>query len=73
MREVRFIQAINEALLEEMKRDETVFILGECVRGGTFPHTNGLFEKFGIFIVFANFSAFDKSESTTIISLLSPK
>lgn len=44
-----YIQAINEALTEEMEQDESVFILGEDVgvRGGVFLATKGLYEKFG--------------------------
>lgn len=44
-----YIQAINEALTEEMEQDERVFILGEDVgvRGGVFLATKGLYEKFG--------------------------
>ena len=52
MREITYIDAINAALLEEMKRDERVFVLGEDVAvgysgGGIFGVTKGLFEKFG--------------------------
>ncbi len=47
MREVAFWQAINEALMEEMARDETVFVMGECVRGALFGTTKGLVDKFG--------------------------
>jgi len=47
MREIRFIQAINEALAEEMERDETVFIIGEDVQSGVFGASRGLVEKFG--------------------------
>ena len=31
MREITLSQAVNEALAEEMRRDETVFIIGEDV------------------------------------------
>jgi pyruvate/2-oxoglutarate/acetoin dehydrogenase E1 component len=53
VREITYVQAINEALREEMARDERVFILGEEVaspsgRGrGTFGATTGLVEEFG--------------------------
>ena len=47
MREIAFWQAINEALAEEMARDETVFMMGECMRGGLFGTTKGLVDKFG--------------------------
>jgi 2-oxoisovalerate dehydrogenase E1 component beta subunit len=43
------IEAINQALLEEMERDPRVFILGEDIgpRGGVFGATKGLIERFG--------------------------
>ena len=46
-REIRLYEAIREALTEEMQRDDSVFLLGESIRGGTWPYTNGLVEKFG--------------------------
>ncbi len=47
MRDIGFIQAINEALAEEMERDPTVFVMGEDVRLGAFGATRGLIDKFG--------------------------
>ncbi len=49
MKEVRYIKAINEALHEEMARDENVFIIGEDVGapGGAFGGTRGLLQAFG--------------------------
>ena len=47
MRELMYLQAINEALEEEMSRDETVFIIGEDVQAGAFMTTTGLVQKFG--------------------------
>jgi len=52
MRELTFVEAINEALHEEMARDERVFVMGEDIRigygkGGAFGATNGLFKRFG--------------------------
>lgn len=43
------LQAINQALREEMKRDNSVVILGEDVgkNGGVFRTTEGLFDEFG--------------------------
>ena len=49
MREITFLEAIREALRQEMKLDENVFILGEDVGvfGGCFGVTAGLFDEFG--------------------------
>jgi pyruvate dehydrogenase E1 component beta subunit len=47
MREIPYLVAINEALAEEMERDETVFIIGEDVQAGTFMTTTGLVQRFG--------------------------
>ena len=46
---VTYIQAINEAMREEMERDENVLVLGEDVGvlGGAFKATDGLHAKFG--------------------------
>src|SRR4029079_7138845 len=43
------LEAIREALAEEMRRDPKVFVLGEDVGayGGAFGVTQGLFEEFG--------------------------
>src|SRR5471030_3209601 len=48
-RELTFAQAIREALGEEMRRDPTVFILGEDVAeaGTPFKVLSGLVEEFG--------------------------
>ena len=49
IRELTYLEAVREALREEMSRDATVFILGEDVglHGGAFGVTRGLFEAFG--------------------------
>jgi len=56
MRELTYLNAINEALTEEMARDESVFIMGEDVAtgygdggigGGIFGATKYLSDKFG--------------------------
>ncbi|MBW2091595.1 MAG: alpha-ketoacid dehydrogenase subunit beta [Deltaproteobacteria bacterium] len=47
MKEILFVQAINEALEEELNRDEKVYIIGEDVQAGTFGVTTGLVHKFG--------------------------
>src|SRR5580765_3980864 len=48
-RELTFAQAIREALVEEMRRDPTVFIMGEDVAeaGTPFKVLSGLVEEFG--------------------------
>ena len=49
MRELKYWQAVNEALFEEMGRDERVTLAGEDVAqpGGPFGASRGLLEKFG--------------------------
>ncbi|MGB5049833.1 MAG: alpha-ketoacid dehydrogenase subunit beta [Caldilineaceae bacterium] len=49
MRKTTYIQVINEALGEEMRRDEDVFVMGEDVGryGGLFRVTRNLFDEFG--------------------------
>src|SRR3989304_4262519 len=49
MREITYLEAIKEALDEEMARDPSVFILGEDVGvyGGAFRVTEGFYEKYG--------------------------
>ncbi len=42
-----YIQAISEAISEEMHRDEKVFVVGESLRGGGFGTTTGLLKAFG--------------------------
>ena len=44
-----YLEAIREGLLEEMRRDESVFVMGEDVGvyGGAFKVTKGFFEEFG--------------------------
>jgi pyruvate dehydrogenase E1 component beta subunit len=51
MRELTFGEAINEALREEMARDERVYMIGEDIRigygGGAFGVSKGLLAQFG--------------------------
>jgi 2-oxoisovalerate dehydrogenase E1 component beta subunit len=49
MSEVTYLEAIRQALFEEMERDPNVFVLGEDVGayGGAFKVTDGLMAKFG--------------------------
>jgi 2-oxoisovalerate dehydrogenase E1 component beta subunit len=46
---VTYLEAIREAIREEMRNDERVFLLGEDVGayGGAFKVSEGLFEEFG--------------------------
>jgi len=53
MPEVTYSEALNQALAEEMRRDPTVFVMGEDVavwgdRGGVFGVTRGLADEFGL-------------------------
>ncbi len=48
-REMTYLEAISDGLREEMRRDETVFCLGEDIGafGGAFKVTDGFAEEFG--------------------------
>jgi pyruvate/2-oxoglutarate/acetoin dehydrogenase E1 component len=48
-RQLTYLQAISEGLRDEMRRDETVFCLGEDIGafGGAFKVTAGFIEEFG--------------------------
>jgi pyruvate/2-oxoglutarate/acetoin dehydrogenase E1 component len=49
VREMTYLEAISDALRHEMRRDETVFCLGEDIGafGGAFKVTDGFVEEFG--------------------------
>ncbi len=49
MRRLTYAEALNEAMREEMARDDRVFVMGEDVDidGGVYNLTKGLLEKFG--------------------------
>ncbi len=49
MAEITLVEAIRQAMDEELAHDENVFIIGEDVgvRGGVFRATVGLFDKYG--------------------------
>jgi len=49
VREISFAQATLEAMIEEMERDEAVFVMGEDIarQGGIFGQFKGLADQFG--------------------------
>src|SRR3989442_5886643 len=49
MRQITYRQALNEALAEEIQRDENVFVIGEEVAqyDGAYKVTEGLWKRFG--------------------------
>ena len=49
MKQLTYTEALRQALREEMKRDDTVFLLGEDIGayGGAFGVTRGLLDKYG--------------------------
>jgi acetoin:2,6-dichlorophenolindophenol oxidoreductase subunit beta len=49
MREITYAQAIQEAMSEEMRRDQNIMFMGEDigVYGGAFGVSRGMFEEFG--------------------------
>ena len=46
MPDVTYADALNQAIKEEMHRDESVFIMGESIRGGIYGVTGGLSQEF---------------------------
>jgi pyruvate/2-oxoglutarate/acetoin dehydrogenase E1 component len=47
MSEIALYQAMKDAISEEMDQDEKVYLIGEDVVGGVYPHTVGLIDKYG--------------------------
>ena len=47
-REITLTQALNEAMREEMRRDERVFIMGEDIQSGVYGASAGLAAEFGM-------------------------
>jgi pyruvate/2-oxoglutarate/acetoin dehydrogenase E1 component len=47
MREITYVQAVYEALREELSRDESVFIMGEDVELSVYGYTKSLADEFG--------------------------
>jgi 2-oxoisovalerate dehydrogenase E1 component beta subunit len=50
MKKITYIEAITEAMAEEMERDPNVFLIGEDIGlyGGVFKATKGLQQRFGV-------------------------
>ena len=46
-RQITLTQALNEAMRDEMRTDERVFIMGEDIQSGVYGASGGLFEEFG--------------------------
>ena len=53
MKTVQFRQAICEAMSEEMRRDETIYLMGEEVAeyNGAYKASKGMLDEFGELIV----------------------
>ncbi len=47
MKEMNFVQAVNEGIREEMRRDKSVFVVGEDSASGPLGLAAGLAEEFG--------------------------
>lgn len=49
MREITYLEAVREAMTQEMERDERVFLIGEDIGeyGGAFQVSYGMLDKFG--------------------------
>ena len=49
MRTIQFREAINEAMSEEMRRDERIFLMGEegAEYNGAYKASKGMLEEFG--------------------------
>src|SRR6187401_217785 len=49
MREIQFRQALREAMVEEMRRDENIFLMGEEVAAynGAYKVSQGMLDEFG--------------------------
>src|SRR5215813_2972357 len=49
MREIQFREALREAMNEEMRKDETIFLMGEEVAeyNGAYKVSQGMLDQFG--------------------------
>ena len=46
-RQITLTQALNEAMRDEMRSDERVFIMGEDIQSGVYGASGGLYQEFG--------------------------
>ena len=56
---ITYLEALRQALDEELSRDERVFLIGEDigVYGGAFKVTEGLIDRFGVEMALAAYNA----------------
>jgi pyruvate/2-oxoglutarate/acetoin dehydrogenase E1 component len=47
MRQITYLQAIGEAMREEMRRDPRVFLMGEDIEANVFGTATGFKDEFG--------------------------
>jgi pyruvate dehydrogenase E1 component beta subunit len=47
MKQITYMDALREAFIEEMERDDTVFLIGESVQAGSYDITSGIVQRFG--------------------------
>jgi pyruvate dehydrogenase E1 component beta subunit len=47
MAQISYLQALRDAMAEEMRRDPAVFLMGEDVRHNMYGSSGGLFDEFG--------------------------
>lgn len=47
MVQMTYVDAIKSAIEEEMRADDSVFMVGQDIRGAVYPHTVGLVDEFG--------------------------
>lgn len=47
MGQITYAEALNQAIKEEMRRDPTIFVMGESIRRGVYGVTGGLHQEFG--------------------------
>jgi pyruvate/2-oxoglutarate/acetoin dehydrogenase E1 component len=70
MRQITFSQATLEAMAEEMRRDERIFVMGEDIvrQGGIFGQFKGLPDEFGDRIMDTPISETDENKKGRLIT-----